>query len=124
MPDLKVIKTRDDAWEACLALWKELAAAPSNNMGDGIKGRTLERLGYAGCRNDCPMCEYSMGIMDGTCKSCPLVPHYNCGSLFFVDWAAGISERGCHDQAAAKAFYKELLVIARKDGYLSKGRSK
>lgn len=115
MPDLKVIKTREDAWEACLALWKRLSELPSGAVVHGdLKGGIITELGYAHMENDCPMCAYDQ-VKGGDCDYCPLEIHAGgCEKMAFQKW----DMKQLHDQNAAKAFYKELLKIARMDGYL------
>lgn len=129
MPDLKAILTKDDAWEACLALWKRMSEI---KLGERVhKGEILKSLGYDSMFFNCPMCEYSRYFKKVKCSECPINQHFNYPAFnigcmdeksSYKKWADAAMKGDYHDQPAAEAFYKELRAIAKKDGYLSRRR--
>ena len=121
MSKLKVIESKNDAWEACLASWKLLSTGKglARNIIEA-KPIALRILGYGGdCRLHCPFCQYSNVIRGVECNSCPINMEANsnsddCGCT--VLGYAACCEDG--NMEARRAFYETLVAIAKKDGYL------
>ena len=114
---MKEIVTREDAWEACLALWKRLSEMPDDyirsNTSD-FKNEILDSLGYEDCNLGCPFCEY---FHNGNCDDCPLGKEFDgcltepCPYCKWSDYA----DEGTHDQESAKKFYECLCELHEKE---------
>ena len=111
---MKEIKSREDAWKACLALWKRLSKMPDCETPRGeswFKNIILHDLGYPKCENGCPFCEF---FNDIGCVKCPLtLEFYGClkPDCPYSAW----SDAGGHDQKLAKRFYECLSSLHEKE---------
>ena len=109
---IREIVTEEDAWEACLALWKKLSEMPDRPCDGGspstLKNKVLNTLGYYSVANGCPFCGY-FGTPHG-CGDCPIAANaISCYETPYSMW-----EENWHSQTAAKAFYDFLSELYEK----------
>ena len=122
MAELKAIATREDAWEACLALWKRLSEMPNCYVEwiSYFKNGILNELGYKDCENGCPFCEY-FGDEYRPCAGCPLFDTFG-GCLrtacVYRDW-----DSNAHNQVAAKKFYDCLCELYEEEAKIDAGET-
>lgn len=110
--------TERQAWDECLALWKEMSNIPDTYT---IRGRTgfkqniLNRLGIGDRRSGCPLCDkyYGKNCPIGDC--CNSVPCLNESP--YLKWSSHLFNKQQHSQACAKAFYEYLVELAEERGY-------
>lgn len=111
---LKEIETLDDAWTACLELWKYLSEHRMRfHKIPDVKGVVLDRLEYAEMYNYCPLCQYgNIESIDRTnvCHHCPFYKDkifHGCLSSPYKKWEDNLR----NSTIRAREFYECLLDL-------------
>jgi len=117
-------------WKDCLVLWEAISIIPDTMFDEfqlhAFKKEMQRKLGQNVSIFGCPMCKAFIG---DNCKNCPIGEHEleveytyeDCYRLCEINEASPYAlwkdEYPNHNQERAEAFYKYLIMLAKKDEY-------
>ena len=116
-------------WKDCLVLWEAISIIPDTMFDSQLfpfKKEIQRKLGQNVSLFGCPMCE---SFISDNCKNCPigkhefeLEPSYEgcyrlCELSETSPYTLWKDEYPDHKQKYAEAFYKYLIMLAKKDEY-------
>ena len=115
-------ETMEEAWDMCLALWKELSEMEDQKTRircrtdvrpTRFKLRVLRKLKLIGQRqyisHGCPFCEIHLRTGECPFNNCDYEVH--CTKSPYGEWTDCVEEDDMHIQKYAKAFYDYLLKL-------------